>query len=90
MKDRVSDWRPGQPKPVWREMLSYLDDDDGFTDEAGPPGSAEALLGRPAGSLKAMALAAGTYFTTLRDYEAWRRASSPACRGERRATLTTS
>jgi len=24
VKDRVSDWRPGKPKPVWREMMDYL------------------------------------------------------------------
>jgi putative AlgH/UPF0301 family transcriptional regulator len=28
VKDRVSDWRPGQPKPVWTEMLKYLPSDD--------------------------------------------------------------
>ena len=29
VKDRVSDWRPGKPKPVWTEMLNYLPDDEG-------------------------------------------------------------
>lgn len=29
VKDRVSDWRPGEPKPVWREMMDYLPSDDG-------------------------------------------------------------
>jgi len=28
VKDRVSDWRPGQPKPVWTEMMNYLPSDD--------------------------------------------------------------
>ena len=28
VKDRVSDWRPGQPKPVWTEMMGYLPSED--------------------------------------------------------------
>lgn len=24
IKDRVGDWRPGQPKPVWTELLAPL------------------------------------------------------------------
>jgi len=28
VKDRVSDWRPGKPKPVWTEMMNYLPSDD--------------------------------------------------------------
>jgi len=29
VKDRVADWRPGQPKPVWTEMMNYLPPDAG-------------------------------------------------------------
>ena len=25
IKDRVTDWRPGKPKPVWTELMQYLD-----------------------------------------------------------------
>ena len=28
IKDRVADWRPGKPKPVWTEMMNYLPADD--------------------------------------------------------------
>jgi putative AlgH/UPF0301 family transcriptional regulator len=28
VKDRVADWRPGKPKPVWTEMMNYLPSDD--------------------------------------------------------------
>ena len=27
-KDRVGDWRPGKPKPVWTEMMNYIDEDN--------------------------------------------------------------
>ena len=26
--DRVMGWRPGKPKPVWTEMMNYLDSQD--------------------------------------------------------------
>jgi putative AlgH/UPF0301 family transcriptional regulator len=26
IKDRVADWRPGQPKPVWTELVQQLED----------------------------------------------------------------
>jgi putative AlgH/UPF0301 family transcriptional regulator len=28
IKDRVTDWRPGKPKPVWTELMQYLDGSD--------------------------------------------------------------
>ena len=27
MKDRVSGWQPGQPKPLWTELVKALGDD---------------------------------------------------------------
>uniref|UniRef100_A0A7S2BPL3 Uncharacterized protein n=1 Tax=Haptolina brevifila TaxID=156173 RepID=A0A7S2BPL3_9EUKA len=27
IKDRVAGWRPGKPKPVWAEMMNYVQDD---------------------------------------------------------------
>lgn len=26
IKDRVAGWRPGKPKPVWTELMQYLDE----------------------------------------------------------------
>lgn len=69
---------------VWEEgdPTDGVDDDgDGLVDEAGPPADAEALLGRDPGSLKALAQATGTYFTSRDDYEAWRLAASPEVAG---------
>lgn len=31
IKDRVADWRPGKPKPVWTELMQYLDDSPEIT-----------------------------------------------------------
>ncbi|MCA8921553.1 MAG: hypothetical protein KDD82_07060 [Planctomycetes bacterium] len=78
---------PGALDPgstLWTEPdpRDGLDDDgDGLIDEAGPPADADAVLLRPAGTLRALAQGSGTFFTSLADYEAWRAASNPQTAG---------